>query len=233
MPSPSRPASRPSTRAPSRPARGSRRPVAKAEGSFHHGDLEWAILEAASQLLERDGPAGVSLRAAARLAGVSHNAPYRHFESRESILAALAARGFVELGDRMADAARGHRDARQALTAIAETYVAMATGRPHLFRLMFGQEVADKERHPAVREAGLRAFQVLLDTIADGQRAGVVRPGDPSALALGHWAVVHGVASLYMDGLLADRAEERGGPSGLARLVSEQIRLGLEPRGGP
>src|SRR5512137_955916 len=103
--------------------RPARRPVAKAEGSFHHGDLEWAILEAASQLLERDGTAGVSLRAAARLAGVSHNAPYRHFDSRESILAALAARGFVEFGDRMAAAARGHRETRQALTAIAETYV--------------------------------------------------------------------------------------------------------------
>jgi AcrR family transcriptional regulator len=224
--------SRPGPRGASRPARSPRRPVAKPEGSFHHGDLEWAILEAASQLLERDGPAGVSLRAAARLAGVSHNAPYRHFESRESILAALAARGFVELGDRMAAAARGHRETRQALTAIAETYVAMAAGRPHLFRLMFGQEVADKQRHPAVREAGLRAFQVLLDTIVEGQRAGAVRAGDPSALALGHWAVVHGVASLYMDGLLADRAEERGGPSGLARLVSEQIRIGLDPRRG-
>jgi len=205
--------------------------VAKKEGSFHHGDLEWAILEAASQLLEKEGPPGVGLRAAARLAGVSHNAPYRHFKNRESILAALAARGLGELGDRMARAARGHLDARKALVAIAETYVSLAAERPYLFRLMFGQEVADKERYPAVREAGLRAYKVLVDTIVEGQREGVIRPGSPEELALGQWAIVHGVASLHLDGrMLEERARERGGATGLARLVSEQIRMGLEPR---
>ncbi len=222
-------------RSPPRPAprtpRTPRRPLAKKEGSFHHGDLEWALLEAASHLLEKEGPIGVGLRAAARLAGVSHNAPYRHFKNRESILAALAARGLGELGDRMAKAARGHGDARQALVAIAETYVSMASERPFLFRLMFGQEVADKDRYPAVREAGLRAYQVLLDTIAEGQRSGLIRDGSPEELALGHWAIVHGVASLHVDGrMLEERARERGGAQGLARLVSEQIRLGLEPR---
>jgi AcrR family transcriptional regulator len=209
-----------------------RRLVAKREGSFHHGDLEWALLEAASQLLEKDGPPGVGLRAAARLAGVSHNAPYRHFESRESILAALAARGLLELRDRMRVAARGHRDAPHALAAIAETYVSLAAERPHLFRLMFGQEVADKVRYPAVREAGLEAYQVLVDAIAAGQATGAIRPGDPVELALGHWAIVHGVASLLVDGMLSDRARERGGAAGMARMVAEQFRLGLEPRRG-
>jgi AcrR family transcriptional regulator len=220
--SPSRPGAR--------PPRTPRRPVAKREGSFHHGDLEWAILEAASQLLEKEGPLGVGLRAAARLAGVSHNAPYRHFANRESILAALATRGLGELCDRLTVAARGHRDARQSLVAIAETYVTLAAERPHLFRLMFGPEVADKVRYPAVREAGMRALQVLVDTIVEGQRTGVIRPGDPTELALGHWAGVHGVASLLLDGMLADRARERGGPGALARLIADQIRLGLEPR---
>jgi AcrR family transcriptional regulator len=220
--------SRTGARAPRAP----RRAVAKREGSFHHGDLEWALLEAASQLLEKDGPLGVGLRAAARLAGVSHNAPYRHFESRESILAALAARGLLELRDRMRVAARGHRDAHHALAAIAETYVNLAAERPHLFRLMFGQEVADKARYPAVREAGLEAYQVLVDAIAAGQGTGAIRPGDPVELALGHWAIVHGVASLLVDGMLADRARERGGAGGMARLVADQIRAGLEPRRG-
>jgi AcrR family transcriptional regulator len=204
--------------------------VAKKEGAFHHGDLEWALLEAASQLLEKEGPLGVGLRAAARLAGVSHNAPYRHFKNRESMLAALAARGLRDLGERMVAAARERRDPREALFAIAETYVSLAAERPSLFRLMFGPEVADKSRYPAVREAGLGAYQVLVDTIAAGQREGVVRAGEPKEIALGHWSAVHGVASLLVDGVLADRARERGGPAGLARLVAEQIRLGTEPR---
>lgn len=215
-----------------RATRPPRRAVAKREGTFHHGDLEWALLEAASQLLEKEGPLGVGLRAAARLAGVSHNAPYRHFQNRESILAALAARGLLELRERMTAAAKGGRDARDALTAIAETYLTLAAERPSLFRLMFGPEVADKTRYPEVREAGLGAYQLLIDTIAEGQRAGVVRPGDPAEIALGHWAAVHGAASLLVDGVLAERARERGGPAGLARLVAEQIRLGTDPRTG-
>lgn len=213
-----------------RAARAPRRAVAKREGSFHHGDLEWALLEAASQLLEKEGPLGVGLRAAARLAGVSHNAPYRHFRNRESMLAALAARGLRELGERMTSAAQGRRDPREALTAIAETYVSLAADRPYLFRLMFGPEVADKARYPEVREAGLGAHRVLIDTLAAGQRAGVVRPGDPAEIALGHWAAVHGAASLLVDGVLAERARDVGGPAGLARLISEQVRLGTEPR---
>jgi AcrR family transcriptional regulator len=225
---PVKPPSRTGPRAPRPP----RRPLAKKEGSFHHGDLEWALLEAASQLLEKEGPAGVGLRAAARLAGVSHNAPYRHFRNRESILAALAARGLRELEARMAAASRGRRDTREALSAIAETYVSLAAERPHLFRLMFGPEVADKALYPSVREAGLAAYQVLVDTIAAGQRSGEVRSGEPAELALGHWAIVHGVSSLLLDGLLADRARECGGAAGLARLAAGQIRLGSEPRRG-
>ena len=215
---------------PRKPARAPRRPVAKREGSFHHGDLEWAILEAASQLLESQGPLGVGLRAAARLAGVSHTAPYRHFKDRGAILAALAERGLLELADRVAQAAREHRDPVDALAAIAEAYVTMAAERPHRFRLMFGPDVADKDAYPAVREAGLRAYQVLVDTIAAGQRAGGVRAGNPEDLALAHWSIVHGVASLLVDGLLAGRARERGGPAALARLAAEHVRLGLAPR---
>ena len=224
MSAPARPASR--------PPRSPRRSVAKRQGAFHHGDLEWAILEAASRLLEEHGPLGVGLRAASRLAGVSHTAPYRHFRNRESILAALATRGLTELGERMAAAAGARKDPREALQAIAETYVTLAAERPHRFRLMFGPEVADKGRYPEVRAAGMRAYQVLIDTIAAGQRAGCVRAGDPTELALGHWAIVHGAASLMVDGLLAERARGSGGPSGLARLAFEQIRLGTEPRRG-
>lgn len=213
-----------------RKAAPARRRVAKAQGAFHHGDLEWAILEAASQLLEAEGPLGVGLRAAARLAGVSHTAPYRHFQNRESILAALAVRGLDDLAGRIAESARRHDDPRAALAAIAEAYVSMAAERPHRFRLMFGPVLADKSRHPEVRAAGLRALQILQGVMAAGQEAGVVRAGDPADLALAHWAMLHGVASLLVDGLLAERASQRGGPAALARLADEHLRLGIEPR---
>jgi AcrR family transcriptional regulator len=213
-----------------RGARTSKRTVAKAKGAFHHGDLRWALLRAASQLLEREGTAGVGLRAAARLAGVSQTAPYRHFPDREAILAALAEQGLTTLGDRMASAAREAGDPVAALTAIAETYVALAAERPHLFRLLFGPEVADKARYPAVRAAGLRAFDVLIEAIGAGQRAGVVRAGEATELALGLWAAIHGIALLLLDGLVGDRAVAAGGPAALARQVAGQAWLGLTPR---
>jgi AcrR family transcriptional regulator len=214
-----------------RGARTSKRTVTKPKGAFHHGDLRWALLQAASLLLERDGTAGVGLRATARLAGVSQTAPYRHFPDREAILAALAEQGFVALGERMVAAAQAAGGPEAALSAIAATYVGLAAERPHLFRLLFGPEVADKARYPAVRDAGHRALGVLVETIAAGQRAGVVREGDATELAMGHWATVHGIALLMLDGLVAERAAASGGPVGLGRLVAAQLWTGLAPRG--
>lgn len=210
--------------------RASKRTVAKRPGCFHHGDLRWALLQAASLLLEREGTAGVGLRAIARLAGVSQAAPYRHFTDRESILAALAEQGMLALGDRMALASRLAGDPAAVLRAIAEAYVALAAEQPHLFRLLFGPEMADKERYPAVRDAGLRAYGVLIDAIAAGQRTGVVRDGDPGELALGQWAAVHGIALLMLDGVLAERVEAAGGPVAMGRLVADQLWTGLAPR---
>lgn len=207
---------------------GSRKPLCKEAGAFHHGDLRRALLDGAMLLLEREGPLGVGLRAAARLAGVSQTAPYRHFPDKDAMLAALAEQGFHELRERMDAAARGHEDARARLLAIGETYVALAAERPHLFRLMFGPQVADKSRCPRVEEAGKAAYQKLLDAIADAQRAGVLRAGDPAHIALAHWTCVHGLASLIVDGRLSDRLAALGhdGPRKLTRVVCEQLFTG-------
>jgi len=71
--------------------------------TYHHGDLRAAMLAAASKIVEKEGTTGLSVREAARRAGVSHNAPYRHFPDREALLAAVAAEGFRELGERLKD----------------------------------------------------------------------------------------------------------------------------------
>lgn len=208
-----------------------RRSFAKPAGKFHHRDLRRALLLGAAQLLEVEGPLGVGLRAAARLAGVSQTAPYRHFADKHALLAALAVQGLDELGERMAAAARRHPEPAAALAAIGEAYLLLASERPQLFRLMFGPQFADKDRCPGVRESGMRARQVLIDVIAAGQRAGVVRRGDPADLAFFHWAAVHGAALLLVDGRLPERASA-GGPRAIARTLAEQVRLGAAPRQG-
>lgn len=207
---------------------GRRKRLAKRPGTFHHGDLRRALLEGAMLLLEREGPLGVGLRAAARLAGVSQTAPYRHFPDKESILAALAEEGLRELGDRMAAAALEHSaDPRSGLFTIAETYVAFAAERPNLFRLMFGPQVADKRRCPAVEAAGHRAYQVLTDTLEAAQRAGQILPGDIQILALTRWTCVHGLASLILDGRLSEEVAAAGGVRPLARKIAEQLSQSL------
>ncbi|WP_200845386.1 TetR/AcrR family transcriptional regulator [Roseomonas sp. 18066] len=153
--------------------------MSTSKEAYHHGELRPALLAAAEALLVAEGPAGLSLRAVARGAGVSHNAPYRHFASREALLAALAAEGF----SRLAAALR----AAPGLAGQGRAYLDFAAAHPALYRLMFGAELRAGS-HPALKLAAGEAFSVLSGVAAD--RAG----------ALAAWALVHGIAGLRADG---------------------------------
>lgn len=159
--------------------------------SYHHGDLRAALLQAAGAMLEAEGVETLKLREVARRAGVSHNAPYRHFANRQALLAALAAEGFVELGATLA-AGRG-RDAGVA-------YVRFALRRPQRFRLMFGGLVPI-DAHPDLgREAG-QVFDQLQRSFADGRS-----PARATRSAAAAWSLVHGLAQLLLDGHLQHAA---------------------------
>ena len=159
---------------------------------YHHGDLRNALLQAAGALLRTGGIEAVSLREAARAAGVSHNAPYRHFPSREALLAALAAEGFRALRARVENAG-GMR-----LSALGRAYVAFAVEERALFLLMFGSGL-DRAAFPEVAEAG-RAALAVLDRAASGRESA---EGTVSAGTLRAWALAHGLAHLVADGLLS------------------------------
>lgn len=179
------------------------KPVSKP--AYHHGDLARALVDAATQLVGRAGPSALTLREAARLAGVSVAAPYRHFADREALLAAVLTEGFVELAattDRARATALAERGALAALRAVGLAYVAFAARRPSIYRLMFGPE-CDKASHPGLMAAGHRALGVLVQAVRDAQATGQVRPGPPEMVALAGWSLCHGLASLHTDGLLA------------------------------
>lgn len=165
-------------------------------------DLRTRILRASEALLERDGVGAMSMREVARSAGVSHQAPYHHFADRESILAALVEDGFVQLAARL----RAAKDAqglepRDALVRAGEAYVEFAFERPGLFRVMFRPEMVDLHRFPQASCAGEQAFDELVQLV---QRA---RPdATPVHTALA-WSVVHGLASLIIDGPLGLKVE--------------------------
>ena len=168
-------------------------------GGYHHGNLRAALVATATALLEAEGPLGVTLRGAARRAGVSQAAPYRHFPDKSTLLAAVAEEGFRALGRAIVRAARPHRrDPVGALQAMAIAVVRFAAAHPSHYRLMSGPAVRGRD-HPPLRDAAVAAWHLLTAAIRDCQRAGRIRSGDPAELSFALWCVVHGLAVLAVD----------------------------------
>ncbi|MBI4591031.1 MAG: TetR/AcrR family transcriptional regulator [Candidatus Rokubacteria bacterium] len=196
---------------------------------YHHGDLRRALLAAALRLLETEGPRALTLRAVARRAGVSQAAPYRHFADKQALLAAVAEEGFRAMTEAMRRATTEHPDNPLGrLHALGLAYVGFASGHPSHFRVMFGREIADRSAYPSLGAAAQEAFALLLEAIADCQRAGFVRPGDLEELALSAWSIVHGLSALLVDSQLHGLQEK--GQEHLAQTVTQILFLGLGPR---
>lgn len=104
---------------------------------YHHGDLRRALVEAGRRLLEREGSAGLSLRAVAREAGVSAAAPYHHFKDRAALLYAVAHEGNVALNDAVRTAFDGSKPGQERVVAVGLAYVSFALANPALYELMF------------------------------------------------------------------------------------------------
>lgn len=162
--------------------------------TYHHGDLPTALLAAAAEILEKQGVEALSLREAARRAGVSHNAPYRHFADRDSLLAELAAQGFRDLGKAIAG-----RQGRE----MGEAYVRFALSQPNRFRLMFGGRL-ELKRHASLDAASRATYEALV--AAFRAEPSVAEPEKAAAAA---WSLVHGLAHLLLDGHFESHAADR------------------------
>jgi AcrR family transcriptional regulator len=201
--------------------------------AYHHGKLRPALVQAATALLEERGPLGVTLRGAARRAGVSQTAPYRHFPDKGALLAAVAEGGFRRLGEAMTRAARAHpADPARALEAMAIALVRFAARHPAHYRLMSGPAVRGRD-HPGLRQAALAAWGLLTATLTECQRAGRIRPGDPAALAFVLWSLVHGLSTLLVDEQLPPPVRQAWGPAELAQKATQVLLEGLAARAAP
>jgi AcrR family transcriptional regulator len=183
--------------------------------TYHHGDLRTVTLRAARELLEKQGPDAVVLREVARRAGVSHNAPYRHFASREALLAALAAEGFTEFGQHMAQAGGA---------AMGEAYVGFALAHPQLFRLMFGGAVK-LGSDPQLARAARRAYDGLVGAFRS--RGDV---SDPETAAAAAWSLVHGLAQLLLDGHFPGATAGGTQTADFVRRVTGAVRFAGAPQ---
>ena len=175
--------------------------------SYHHGNLREALISAALDLIAQKGPAGFTFAEAARAAGVSPAAPYRHFRDRDALMADVARRGFEQFEQRLSaawDQARPNPLA--ALERLGRAYLAFARDEPAYFSAMFeaGLPVAE---HRDLQESGDRAFNVLRQaceavvvTAPQGKRPPAMM------MALHIWSLSHGIASLFARGDAARRS---------------------------
>jgi AcrR family transcriptional regulator len=175
--------------------------AATRRDSYHHGDLKRALTSAALSLVAEKGPKGFTLTEAARRAGVSAAAPYRHFADKASLLATVAEQGFADLHAELVAAGDAAADPRARVVELGRAYVRWAVAHPDHYRVMFGAEI-DKAAHPSLGVAAMRACGDLLDAITRCQEAGIVAGGDPLLVAAPLWSLVHGVASLAIGGEL-------------------------------
>jgi AcrR family transcriptional regulator len=166
---------------------------------YHHGNLREALVEAALALVAEKGPAGLTIAEAARLAGVSPGAPYRHFRDAEALLAEVALRGFERFSAALSAAWNdGRPDPLRAFEALGRAYLGFAREEPAYYAAMFETHIPF-EAHPGLLSAGERSFAILRQA-ADRLTATLPRGERPPSLmmALHVWAMSHGIASLFV-----------------------------------
>ncbi|OYY10914.1 MAG: TetR family transcriptional regulator [Rhizobiales bacterium 35-68-8] len=201
--------------------------------SYHHGNLKEALVQAALDLIAQKGPGGFTFAEAARTAGVSPAAPYRHFKDRDELMAEVARRGFEAFADALERAwEQGRPDARTALERVGHGYLAFARDEPAFYAAMFEANVPG-DATPALRAAGDRAFG-MLRMAAEAVVADIPGPGRPPALmlALHVWSMAHGIASLFGRGTGGRRALPMSPEDLLEAGVLVYLQgLGAGPRG--
>jgi AcrR family transcriptional regulator len=171
----------------------------RPERGYHHGELRETLMDAALASIAAHGTEKLSLRALAREAGVSATAPYRHFPSKESLLAALAEEGFRELLGRFeAVAGEPHEDLESRLLAIGMAYIEFALENPTRYELMFGSVLADFSGYDALQEAATGCYLVLYQILEEGLSPDRTPKLTPTQLGSVVWAAVHGIASLLI-----------------------------------
>jgi AcrR family transcriptional regulator len=196
------------------------------ERPYHHGDLPRAIVKAALEILDETQSLEFSLRELARRAGVSHNAPYKHFADKRELFAAVSAAGFEKLTKRMAGEIASLSNARTQLFAVLRAYIDHGVENPALYRLMFGGYLSGPENgRPGIERMEAEKTKALL--------AGVIVAGGlgrpiPSTVRnerkiagaiLACWSLVHGLTLLLADGLV--------GPKKKAGALADSLVQGL------
>jgi len=175
--------------------------MANDTSTYHHGDLQAALLAEAAAMIADGGVASVTMRALGERLGVSRAAAYRHFAGKTALLVAVAAAGFTRLGHRLQTTDESSpRSGVERLRRMGEEYVRFALENPAHYRLMYGKEALTREDLPELRQSANALFEQLVEVFEAHQHSGVLEEQDPRVQAYVAWGAVHGLASLLIDG---------------------------------
>jgi AcrR family transcriptional regulator len=224
------------SKAVARRATGKAQPARKADGAktktsgngspYHHGALRDALLEAAERVLERDGLAGLTLRAVAREAGVSHAAPTHHFGDLTGLVSELAAIGFRQFTAAMAAAYNPSLSTNEQGLARAHAYIGYAQAHPGLYGLMFRTERLDMSR-PSLHEAANASFAAFAGAIGASRHEAISAREltlDQAAAMVRAWSLVHGFSMLLLDDRLSDVVERIPGKPSVEALFEAMLK---------
>jgi AcrR family transcriptional regulator len=200
--------------------------VRTQERPYHHGDLRRSVVKAALEILGETQSLEFSLRELARRAGVSHNAPYKHFADKRDLLAAVSAAGFEMLTKRMTREIAGLGNAREQLFAMLRAYIAHGVENPALYSLMFGAYLSGPDHgRPAIELVEGDKMKVLVAGAIIAGGLGRAIPDTPrnerkiAGALLACWSLVHGLTLLLADGLV--------GPKKKSAELSDRLLQGL------
>ncbi|GAA5315647.1 MAG: TetR/AcrR family transcriptional regulator [Candidatus Pelagadaptatus aseana] len=177
-----------------------------ADKDYHHGDLRVALIDAANAMIDKNGAGDFSLRKVSQSLGVSQSALYRHFSGKDALLAAVAEQGFLDMAARMERAYQSELEAEARLRSCAEAYVNFACEHPNLYRLMFGELLADRQNFPELAAARSEVFKwpmqcLLQHNREQGREDSELREGDKLLIQ----SLVHGLSSLMIENLVTTR----------------------------
>jgi AcrR family transcriptional regulator len=191
---------------------------------YHHGDLRRALIDAATRLLETEGPSALSLRAVAREAGVSPAAPYHHFKDKSELLDAVAQEGWTMLDAAIAKARADAANPAEALDEIGVAYVCFARKNPAIYRVMY-DTARDREEFPVgMEEKEDSAYCKVRDTFIDAGS----NPNDAQELELATvaaWCSAHGLAEMASFNQFQHLKDALGGEEAFFRAVFHRLRL--------
>jgi len=165
---------------------------------YHHGNVKKELIELAIRKLE-DGIENLSIRELARELGISKNAPYRHFRSKDELLGEIANFGFTNIIQKMSDCIDENNSCTDNLKKISQEYLKFSRSNSLVYKLMFLTSHTNVADNSELEENGKKAFMVLWDIIKKGVETHEFQSEDPLKTSVSIWAYIHGRASFYID----------------------------------